>query len=84
MRWRAAAAILTLIVVAMLVWVSLAPYRKERVKTFFNPERDPLGSGFAAVQWPPPKPPLHRRLALPAATLVVGFAAGVAFAKWRA
>ncbi|HEV8629565.1 MAG TPA: putative lipid II flippase FtsW [Thermoanaerobaculia bacterium] len=34
--------------VAIAVWA--APYRRARLLTFLDPERDPLGSGFQAVQ----------------------------------
>jgi rod shape determining protein RodA len=28
----------------------LKDYQKERIMTFFNPERDPLGSGYHIIQ----------------------------------
>src|SRR5205085_1016755 len=32
-------------------WVSfLKPYQKERIMTFLNPARDPLGSGYQVTQ----------------------------------
>jgi cell division protein FtsW len=34
--------------VALAVWIE--PYRRERFLTFLDPERDPLGSGFQAMQ----------------------------------
>ncbi|AKQ33581.1 rod shape-determining protein RodA [Candidatus Coxiella mudrowiae] len=33
-----------------LFWHFMHPYQKERVLTFFNPERDPLGSGYHIIQ----------------------------------
>jgi cell division protein FtsW len=35
-------------ILALAVW--LVPYRRERFLTYLDPERDPLGSGFQAVQ----------------------------------
>lgn len=35
---------------APLLWSHLRPYQKERVLTFLNPERDPLGSGYNILQ----------------------------------
>ncbi|PMB54258.1 Rod shape-determining protein RodA [Coxiella-like endosymbiont] len=34
----------------LLLWHFMHPYQKERVLTFFNPERDPLGSGYHIIQ----------------------------------
>ncbi|OGD84630.1 hypothetical protein A2165_02195 [Candidatus Curtissbacteria bacterium RBG_13_40_7] len=36
--------------VAFLVFNNLAPYQKERINTFLNPNADPLGTGFAIIQ----------------------------------
>lgn len=33
-----------------MVWYLMHPYQKERILTFFNPERDPLGSGYHIIQ----------------------------------
>ena len=33
-----------------LLWQYLKDYQKERVFTFFNPERDPLGNGYHIMQ----------------------------------
>ena len=33
-----------------LSWVFLSPYQRERVMTFLDPSRDPLGSGWNALQ----------------------------------
>ncbi|MBL0941391.1 MAG: rod shape-determining protein RodA, partial [Alphaproteobacteria bacterium] len=35
---------------APLIWNHLRTYQKERVLTFLNPERDPLGSGYNILQ----------------------------------
>ena len=46
--------ILTGIVLSILIsaagWYSLKPYQKERVYTFLEPERDPRGQGYQAIQ----------------------------------
>lgn len=34
----------------LLITIALAPYRMERLTTFFNPEQDPLGAGFHVRQ----------------------------------
>ena len=33
-----------------LVWFILAPYQRERLSSFINPESDPLGSGYNSIQ----------------------------------
>lgn len=33
-----------------LFYLALAPYQKARVQTFFNPQSDPLGSGYNVIQ----------------------------------
>jgi rod shape determining protein RodA len=33
-----------------LFWFILKPYQQERILTFFNPDRDPLGSGYHIIQ----------------------------------
>ena len=33
-----------------VIWNLLRPYQKERVLTFLNPERDPLGAGYQILQ----------------------------------
>lgn len=33
-----------------LFWYVLKPYQRERILTFFNPDRDPLGSGYHIIQ----------------------------------
>src|SRR5205814_610979 len=32
------------------VWHLLHTYQKQRILTFFNPERDPLGAGYHIIQ----------------------------------
>ncbi len=44
------AAIVGVIVALPHAWEMLHDYQKERVLTFFNPERDPLGSGYHILQ----------------------------------
>lgn len=42
---------LIFILVCLFAWsFVLAPYQKERILTFINPERDPLGSGYSIRQ----------------------------------
>ena len=41
---------LTLIISAPFVISFLKPYQKLRILTFFNPEKDPLGSGYQIIQ----------------------------------
>jgi cell division protein FtsW len=47
-RWLAAGALLALPIIALLVLFE--PYRRARLFAFLDPERDPLGSGFQALQ----------------------------------
>ena len=47
-RWLAAGAALSL--PALLALVLAEPYRRARLFAFLDPERDPLGSGFQALQ----------------------------------
>ena len=50
-RWRIwviAAVIVALIV--PLAWVTMKPYQKDRIVTFLNPDRDPLGRGYQVTQ----------------------------------
>ncbi len=42
--------IIGIIVISPLVMLSLKPYQINRLTTFFNPESDPLGSGYNARQ----------------------------------
>lgn len=49
---RGALAVLTLLggLVAVGGWYLLHDYQKERIRTFIDPERDPLGSGYHIIQ----------------------------------
>ncbi len=47
-RYIGAAVAVVLPLVALAAWLS--PYRRERLLTFLDPERDPLGSGFQVMQ----------------------------------
>ncbi len=43
--------IISVVLVSMLSWTFLfKPYQKERIYTFFNPERDKLGHGYQVIQ----------------------------------
>lgn len=42
--------ILITVILLPLFYLSLAPYQKARVQTFFNPQSDPLGSGYNVIQ----------------------------------
>ena len=35
---------------APILWMNMHQYQKQRVLTFFNPESDPLGSGYHLMQ----------------------------------
>lgn len=49
--WKyVAIAAAVMILVLPLSWQHLKPYQQERVLTFLNPERDPLGSGYQPIQ----------------------------------
>ena len=37
-------------VAAPLVWANLRPYQQDRILTFIDPERDPLGAGYNVTQ----------------------------------
>jgi len=50
-RLKSLAYVLSLIVLMMPVgWYFMKEYQRERVLTFLNPERDPLGSGYHIIQ----------------------------------
>lgn len=50
-RWRDALLLVTILVVlAPLVWTNLRPYQQDRILTFLDPARDPLGSGYNVTQ----------------------------------
>lgn len=49
--WRVIAALLALALAAMpLLWHFMRDYQRDRVLTFLNPERDPLGAGYHIIQ----------------------------------
>lgn len=48
-RWILAAAI-ALVLLAPVGWSVLKPYQRERVLTVFDPDRDPSGIGYHAIQ----------------------------------
>ncbi|HEY6843247.1 MAG TPA: rod shape-determining protein RodA [Thermoanaerobaculia bacterium] len=50
-KWRVW--IVAIIILAILLpagWMMLKPYQKDRVATFLNPSRDPLGKGYQVTQ----------------------------------
>ncbi|MCU0531941.1 MAG: rod shape-determining protein RodA [Syntrophales bacterium] len=50
-RWRTLLGLASLVLLVIpLGWNFLAEYQKERVLTFIDPERDPLGSGYHIIQ----------------------------------
>jgi rod shape determining protein RodA len=51
MRLRDVLIILAIaVVLAPFIWTSLRPYQQERILTFVDPARDPLGSGYNVTQ----------------------------------
>jgi rod shape determining protein RodA len=51
LRWRVILLIfLLLAVVTPLVWHFMHAYQRDRVLTFLNPQRDPLGAGYHIIQ----------------------------------
>lgn len=51
LRWRVIILIFLLLGVAMpLIWHFMHGYQRERVLTFLNPQRDPLGAGYHIIQ----------------------------------
>lgn len=51
MRWRIIILLLILAaILAPMLWHFLHGYQRERVLTFLNPERDPLGAGYHIIQ----------------------------------
>jgi cell division protein FtsW len=50
LSWRYIAPGLALVPPLILALVWMEPYRRERFFTFLDPEKDPLGSGFQALQ----------------------------------
>ncbi len=51
MRWRDVLVIAAVMVVAApIMWANLQPYQQERILTFIDPARDPLGAGYNVDQ----------------------------------
>ncbi len=48
--WKFGVVILTAIILMPIAWHFLHDYQKNRVLTFLNPERDPLGAGYHIIQ----------------------------------
>ncbi len=48
--WKVGLILATIIASMPLGWLFLRDYQKDRVLTFLNPERDPLGSGYHILQ----------------------------------
>ncbi len=50
-RWRYIAVLVAILLLSLPVaWEMLHDYQKQRVLTFLNPEKDPLGSGYNILQ----------------------------------
>jgi rod shape determining protein RodA len=50
-KWKVwVAMIIITLIVAGLGWGLLKPYQKDRIVTFLNPDRDPLGKGYQVTQ----------------------------------
>src|SRR5947209_11534963 len=50
-RWKIWVAVALALLVALPIgWVLLKPYQKDRIITFLNPDRDPLGKGYQVTQ----------------------------------
>src|SRR6478672_5584530 len=50
LSWRYIVAALALVPPALIGMVMMEPYRRARLFTFLDPEKDPLGNGFQALQ----------------------------------
>jgi cell division protein FtsW len=50
LSWRYMVPALALVPPLLLALVWMEPYRRERIFTFLDPEKDPLGNGFQALQ----------------------------------
>ncbi|RDI42850.1 rod shape-determining protein RodA [Aquicella lusitana] len=51
LSWRIITSALTLLIVCVpFAWYVLHDYQRQRVLTFLNPERDPLGAGYHIIQ----------------------------------
>jgi len=50
-RWKVWVAAILIVAIALPIgWVLLKPYQKDRIVTFLNPDRDPLGKGYQVTQ----------------------------------
>ena len=50
-KWKVwVAAVLIALILLPIGWVLLKPYQKDRIITFLNPDRDPLGKGYQVTQ----------------------------------
>jgi rod shape determining protein RodA len=50
-RWRDALLLLAIVMIAApILWTNLRPYQQQRILTFLDPARDPLGSGYNVTQ----------------------------------
>ena len=50
-RWRTLlGCVLTLVLLSPVIWHFLKDYQRQRVLTFLNPEKDPLGAGYHILQ----------------------------------
>ncbi len=51
MKWRDVLIIVGVgVIAAPLIWTNLRPYQQERILTFIDSERDPLGAGYNVTQ----------------------------------
>jgi rod shape determining protein RodA len=51
LSWRIISSVLTIVSVCVpFMWYLLYDYQRQRVLTFLNPERDPLGKGYHIIQ----------------------------------
>jgi rod shape determining protein RodA len=50
-NWRLLLSVLTILIIsAPILWHFMHDYQRERVLTFLNPDRDPLGTGYHIIQ----------------------------------
>jgi rod shape determining protein RodA len=50
-RWKIWVAVALALLIALPIgWTLLKPYQKDRIITFLNPDRDPLGKGYQVMQ----------------------------------
>lgn len=51
LRWRVIGGLMGLLIAAApVLWFNLRPYQQNRILTFLDPERDPLGQGWNIIQ----------------------------------